>query len=158
MEYLNLSAKVIICTYIELTDTEKMLVDAAKEAALRAYAPYSAFHVGAAVLLDNGEVVTGNNQENAAFPSGMCAERTTLFYANSRYPDQTPVLLAVAACTGGAFVDEPVTPCGGCRQVLLEVENRYQRPLRMVLFGERKVCIVESVKSLLPLSFDGSLM
>ena len=156
MEQINLSTKIIVCSYEELNVSEKKLIDVAKEACERAYAIYSNFHVGAAILLDNSKIVSGNNQENAAFPSGLCAERTTLFYANSRYPNEKPVSMAIAAYTNGSFTEEPITPCGACRQVILEAENRYKNPVRILLYGKSKIYIIESIKDLLPLSFGES--
>jgi cytidine deaminase len=148
-----ISAKIQICCYDELQPEEKNLIDCAKEACLRAYAPYSQFQVGAAVLLANGEIVTGNNQENVAFPSGLCAERTALFYANSQYPEQTVQSLAVAAYTQSDYIEHPISPCGACRQVILETEMRYKRPIRLYLYGKNEVYIVEGIKDLLPLAF-----
>ena len=117
------------------------------EATARSYSPYSHFSVGAAALLGNGTVVTGTNQENAAYPSGLCAERTTLFYANSQYPDQPVVTLAIAARTEKDFIDHPIPPCGACRQ-----------PIRILLYGKECIYEVKSIGDLLPLSFDASAM
>lgn len=156
MENLNITAKIVVCKYDELNPAEKMLIDAAKDASLKAYSPYSKFNVGAAALLSNKEVITGSNQENAAFPSGLCAERTVLFYANSMYPDQAVELIAVAAYTNGDFIEEPISPCGSCRQVILEVEKRYNHPVRILLYGKKEIYIIEKVRDILPLSFDGS--
>lgn len=153
MKELKISAKIQVCDYNELNPAEKNLIDAAKEAVMRAYAPYSRFQVGAAALLANNEIVTGNNQENVAYPSGLCAERTTLFYANSRFPDTAVDTLAVAAYTNGDFTEEPVSPCGSCRQVILEAQNRYNHPVRMMLYGKKGVYIIEKITDLLPLSF-----
>src|SRR5699024_9590066 len=114
------------------------------EATRRSYAPYSHFSVGAAALLANGVVVTGTNQENAAYPSGLCAERTTLFYANSQYPDQAVVTLAIAARTEKDFIDTPIPPCGACRQVILETEKRYKQPIRILLYGKKCIYEVQS--------------
>ena len=154
MKYLKITAKVRICSYEELLSEEKIIVDRAKEATFRAYAPYSKFRVGAAALLANGEVISGNNQENVAFPSGLCAERTTLFYAHSQYPGEAVQSLAVAAYTEGDFLDRPISPCGACRQVMLETEMRFNRPMKIILYGKKEIFIVESVKDLLPLAFD----
>ena len=153
MKILNITAKIQICDYNELLPEEKNLIDCAKEACSRAYAPYSQFRVGAAVSLANGEIVTGNNQENVAFPSGLCAERTTLFYANSQYPDQAVLSLAIAAFTQGDFIDRPISPCGACRQVILETEMRYKRPIRIFLYGKNETYIIEGINDLLPLAF-----
>lgn len=129
------------------------LIDEAKKQTKDAYAVYSKFHVGAAVLLENGKIVCGNNQENSAYPSGLCAERTAVFYANSQYPDVPVKSIAIAAYTNGEFLSEPITPCGGCRQVLLETENRYGKNIKIILYGTEKTYVLENVKQLLPLSF-----
>lgn len=156
MENRNITTKIMVCSYEELTETEKKLIDAAKEASNRSYAPYSRFQVGAAVRLAGGVLVSGSNQENAAYPSGTCAERTTLFYANSQYPDRAVEALAIAAQTGGKFIEHPTAPCGACRQVILETEERYRYPIRIYLYGTDEVYIVESIRSLLPLCFGKS--
>ena len=156
MENKNITTKIIVCSYEELNDEEKKLVDAAKEATNRSYAPYSRFQVGAAVRLAGGVLVSGSNQENAAYPSGICAERTTLFYANSQYPDRAVEALAIAAQTGGKFIEHPTAPCGACRQVILETEERYHHPIRIYLYGTDEVYIVNSIVSLLPLCFGKS--
>ena len=154
MKNLEISTKITICMYDELDKTEKILVNTAKEALKNAYSPYSQFQVGAAILLKNNEIVCGSNQENAAYPSGLCAERTALFYANSKYPDQAVDTIAIAAFTNGAYTDQPVTPCGACRQVILEAQNRYKHPIRIILYGEKEIYIVEKITDLLPLSFN----
>ena len=128
MKDLTITSVIKVYEYDELNDTDRALLDDAIEATRRSYAPYSHFSVGAAALLANGVVVTGTNQENAAYPSGLCAERTTLFYANSQYPDQAVVTLAIAARTEKDFIDTPIPPCGACRQVILETEKRYATP------------------------------
>lgn len=133
-------------------------MDKAKEATSRSYAPYSKFSVGAAALLKNGVIVTGTNQENAAYPSGTCAERTTLFYANSQYPDQPVLTLAIAARSESGYLDTPIPPCGACRQVLLETEQRYQQPMRILLYGEKAIYEIDGTKDLLPLSFSGEFL
>jgi len=154
MKYLKITAKIRICNYEELLSEEKIIVDKAKEATFRAYAPYSKFKVGAAALLANGEIVTGNNQENVAFPSGLCAERTTLFYAHAQYPDEAVKTLAIAAYTEGDFLDRPISPCGACRQVMLETEMRFKQSIRIILYGKEEILIAEGIKDLLPLAFD----
>lgn len=156
MENKNITTKIIVCSYEELNDEEKKLVNAAKEASNRSYAPYSRFQVGAAVRLAGGVLVSGSNQENAAYPSGTCAERTTLFYANSQYPDRAVEALAIAAQTGGKFIEHPTAPCGACRQVILETEERYRHPIRIYLYGTNEVYIVDSIVGLLPLCFGKS--
>lgn len=151
----KLKQEVIIRKYLfeELTDSDKLLIEAAKEATKRSYAPYSHFNVGAAALLDDGTIVTGSNQENAAYPSGLCAERTTLFHVGSEYPDKAITILAIAASNSEGFTEQPVTPCGACRQVMLEAEQRYHRPIRMLMYGTACIYETRGTKDLLPLSF-----
>ena len=156
MENKNITTKIMVCSYEELNDEEKKLVDAAKEASNRSYAPYSRFQVGAAVRLAGGVLVSGSNQENAAYPSGTCAERTTLFYANSQYPDRAVEALAIAAQTGGKFIEHPTAPCGACRQAILVTEERYRHPIRIYIYGTNEVYIVDSIVGLLPLCFGKS--
>ena len=158
MEERKIVTSLFVYAYDELPADYKRLVDEAKRVTKDAYAPYSKFHVGAALLLANGEIVSATNQENAAYPSGMCAERVTMFYANSRYPNLPPKALAIASFAEGDFLDEPITPCGACRQVLLETEMRYGAEINVLLYGKRGVYLLSSAKSLLPLSFDGSLL
>ena len=158
MEERKIVTSLFVYAYDELPADYKRLVDEAKRVTKDAYAPYSKFHVGAALLLANGEIVSATNQENAAYPSGMCAERVTMFYANSRYPNLPPKALAIASFAEGDFLDEPITPCGACRQVLLETEMRYGADINVLLYGKRGVYVVSSVKALLPLSFDCSLL
>ena len=149
---------VLVYTYEELSEEYKRLVDEAKRVTQNAYAPYSKFNVGAAVLLENGEIICGTNQENAAYPSGLCAERVTMFYANSRYPNVAPRAIAIATFADGDFLDEPITPCGACRQVLLESEIRYGKDIDVLLFGRKGIYVLSNVKGLLPLSFDKSFL
>jgi cytidine deaminase len=153
MKNFNITAKIVVYDYNELNTVEKIVVDAAKEAVKSAYCPYSGFRVGAAVLLGNGEIIRGSNQENAAYPSGLCAERTALFYANSRFPGEAVDTVAVAAFCNGSYTAEPITPCGACRQVILEAQNRYNHPVRLILYGEKACYVVESISELLPLGF-----
>ena len=127
-------------------------MEAALKATEQSYAPYSKFHVGAAALLEDGTIVTGSNQENSAYPSGLCAERVTLFHAGHQYPDMPVVALAIAAATNGRQV-ESISPCGACRQVLLETEQRYGKPMKVLLCGTKEVVVAESAESLLPLCF-----
>lgn len=146
-------------TYEELCEQDRRLVDAAKAATQGSYAPYSTFQVGAAALLSDGTVVSGSNQENAAYPSGLCAERTTLFYANAAHPDKAVIALAVAAYTDGKFTNVPIPPCGACRQVALEVEHRYNTPIRLLLYGTEGTYLIEGgIGELLPLTFDASFL
>ena len=121
MKELQITTPIVVMQYDELDPTDRSLVDAAREATFRAYSPYSHFSVGAAILLDNGETVTGSNQENAAYPSSLCAERTAAYYAHSRYPDAKFMTIAIAAReTSGNEIKTPISPCGACRQALLE--------------------------------------
>lgn len=154
MKTVDIVAKIQVCSYEELKPIEKILVKEAKSVALKAYTPYSQFNVGAAVLLNNKIIISGNNQENAAYPSGLCAERTALFYANAQYPNVSVKTIAVAAYTNGDFIEEPITPCGACRQVILEAQNRYKHPIRIILFGKKNIYIIEKITDLLPLAFN----
>lgn len=154
MKDLTIQAVIKVYQYNELSEEDRKLIDMAKEATKRSYAPYSKFSVGAAALLANGEIVTGTNQENAAYPSGLCAERTTLFYANSQYPDQAVKTLAIAARTENDFLDSPIPPCGACRQVILETEKRYNQPIRILLYGKENIYLIGGIEDLLPLSFS----
>jgi len=138
----------------ELAAEDAALLRAATEAARHAYAPYSHFHVGAAVLLENGETMCGSNQENVAYPSGLCAERVTLFAAGAQFPDVPVRAIAINSIVHGKENPDTVYPCGACRQVLLECENRYGKPIRIIMGGGKKIKIVYSSHDLLPLSFD----
>ena len=138
----------------ELNVEDRNLLEKARGAINSAYAPYSAYYVGAAVLLENGMIFTGNNQENVAYPSGICAERVALFYASSQYPDVPVNAIAVSAKAKGFTVHSPVTPCGSCRQVMAESEGRFQNRLRLIMRGENgKINVIEGVSNLLPLMF-----
>jgi cytidine deaminase len=138
----------------ELPLNDQQLLGEARKVTAKAYAPYSGFHVGAAILLGNGEIVTGNNQENSAYPSGLCAERVAMFYANANYPDSEVTTLAVSASKNGMLVKEAVKPCGACRQALAETEVRFQKPIRIILDGQDSIMVLQGVESLLPLSFS----
>lgn len=137
----------------ELSKEDLELVNRAKEATKNSYANYSHFNVGAALRLENGDIIIGANQENAAFPSGLCAERTAVFAAQAQHPDQPIEALAIAAKNVNGFIKEPISPCGPCRQVILEVEDRYKKPVRIILYGTDGIYIIKSVKDLLPFSF-----
>lgn len=154
MKEIKIEMVVRVCGYDELTEEEHQLTEAARKATRRSYAPYSHFSVGAAARLANGIVVTGTNQENIAYPSGLCAERTTLFYANSQYPDQPVTALAIAARSEACLTERPVMPCGACRQVMLETINRFSTPLRLLLCSQTEVYVVDDARALLPLAFD----
>lgn len=136
-----------------LSAEDKKLLNAAIEAADKAYAPYSNFKVGAALMLENGKIFTGNNQENAAYPSGLCAERVAIFHAGSQEPNSKIICMAVTTLTSSNYV--PVSPCGACRQSMLEYEVKFTHPIRLIMGGKQgKVIISPSIQNLLPLSFS----
>ena len=154
MKELEIRPKIWEAQMDDLTADERSLIELAIEGTNRSYSPYSHFRVGAALKLQNGVTVIGCNQENAAFPSGICAERSALFAAGAQYPDQPVVMLAIAARNeDGVFTEHPVSPCGPCRQVLIETETRFHHPVRILLYGQRCVYVVDSIKQLMPLSF-----
>ena len=142
----------------ELNEDEQLLINKSKNAVKNAYAPYSKFNVGAAVLLENGEIVIGTNQENAAYPSGLCAERVAIFYANSKYPNVAIKSIAVTAFTNNKFIENPLPPCGSCRQVIIESETRFNKPIKIYLVSNTKITVVEDAKDLLPLNFDDNFL
>lgn len=155
MENKEITVPVKIYEYHELPQAYASLVEAARRMTYRSYAPYSRFSVGAAVLLSDSTVVTGCNQENAAYPSGLCAERTAAFYANSEHPGIPFAAIAIAArATDGEFTASPVAPCGACRQSLLEYEKLAGQPVPVLLAGRERVYMLDSVASLLPICFD----
>ena len=158
MDYRKLTIEYVVSPLDELDDTDRKLVAAAMEATGNSFAPYSRFNVGAAVLLADGKVVIGANQENAAFPSSLCAERTAVFSAQANYPDQSIVAIAIAARNSGGFLSSPITPCGSCRQVLSGIEDRYGRQMRVLLYGANGVYVFKSVKVLLPFAFVGDAL
>lgn len=159
MKEMILQTKIKVCTVDELSVQDREVVDAARNATANSYAVYSGFNVGAAVRLAGGTIVTGTNQENAAYPSGMCAERTTLFWANSQYPDKAVEVLAIAARTEQGELERPIPPCGACRQVILETEKRFNTPMRIILYGAKECYVVDDgIKALLPLSFDSGFL
>jgi cytidine deaminase len=129
------------------------LIEIARQAAQKAYAPYSEFHVGAAILLENGEVLSGSNQENAAYPSGLCAERVTLFYANAQYPGVAVKHLVITAHNKNGYVKTPISPCGACRQVMIEKEQHQKSPMQVWLVGQATVFKIPAAINLLPLAF-----
>lgn len=138
----------------ELEQEDRELMEKAHEASKYAYAPYSEFFVGAALLLENGKVVTGNNQENVAYPSGLCAERVAIFNAGARYADVVVKKIAIMATSPKFKVDYPVSPCGACRQVMSEYEMKQEEPVKVFMKGETgPIKSVECVKDLLPLLF-----
>src|SRR5574344_1726626 len=142
----------------ELDKEDTELVELAKKATRHAYAPYSHFSVGAALRLADGTTVIGANQENAAYPSGLCAERTAIFAAQAQHPELAITTLVIAACNEKNFTENPISPCGACRQVMLEIEERYHTDLRVLLYGMNGIYIINNVRDLLPFGFEDSSM
>lgn len=158
MEKKTIETKITIYNFDELTEAQQQLINKAKEQVAKAYAPYSNFHVGAAIELDNGEIFAGSNQENSAYPSGLCAERVAMFYANAQFPEVAVKTIAIVAHTNNRFLEEPITPCGSCRQVLLETEARFEKNITVLLYGTKYIYQIDNIKQLLPLCFEkGSL-
>lgn len=137
----------------ELDDVLKTLVSKAIDATDNSYSPYSNFKVGAALQLEDGTIVIGANQENAAFSVTMCAERSAIFNAQSNHPDLGIATIAIAAKNVNGLVHIPISPCGSCRQVILEMEQRYKRNIKILLCGSEGIYVINSIKDLLPLSF-----
>lgn len=140
-------------TLAQLSDKDKNLILKAREAAKNGYAPYSGFRVGAAVLLENGVIITGNNQENAAYPSGLCAERTALFYASAQYPNIPIITLAISTLNRSATFSDIAKPCGACRQVIAEYEDIAGKPILILLDSSDKIIAIDGIDNLLPLRF-----
>ena len=153
METIQLKQNMLFCRFDELTNNEQQLVRKAMDATDNSYSPYSKFRVGAAIRLADGREIIGANQENAAFPVTLCAERTAIFSAQAQYPDQPIVALAIAARNENGFTVDPVSPCGSCRQVILEIEQRYHQSVKIYLYGTRGVYVINTVRDLLPLCF-----
>ena len=141
-------------SFDQLGSEDRKLADAAIEAISQSYAPYSNFNVGAAVMFEDGEIVKGANQENAAYPSGICAERTAMFYASASNPDKNMKAIAIAAGQNGQMCKNPVSPCGACRQVMAQYQQKGGRPMAILLIGADKIWKFEKVEDLLPLIFD----
>ena len=154
MEKLDVKSTIMVAQMDELTETERSLIELAIEGTNRSYAPYSNFHVGAAILLKNGVKFIGCNQENAAFPAGICAERSAIFAAGAQYPDEPITMLAITARgKDGELIDEPASPCGTSRQVIIETETRFKQPVRILLYGRKHTYVIDGIKELMPLSF-----
>lgn len=155
-----MTSKEIKIAYIEyesidqLEAQDRKLAEAAIEATEGSYAPYSGFNVGAAVRLDNGEIIKGSNQENAAYPSGICAERTAMFYAAATYPKNAIEAIAVTASQNGILCGNPATPCGACRQVMAQYQTKGGKPMAIILVGGKKIWKFDRVDDILPLIFD----
>jgi cytidine deaminase len=143
----------------ELEEEDARLIQKANEIRDKAYAPYSQFMVGAAVLLENGEVVTGSNQENAAYPSGLCAERNAIYQAGSQYPDEKILAIAVTVKSQRKKVIVPAPPCGACRQAIAEYEFKQSHPIKIIFMAEiGKVIMVNALIDILPLAFDSTYL
>ncbi|MBO0321660.1 cytidine deaminase [Muricauda sp. CAU 1633] len=143
----------------ELSQSEQKLLHAAEQAQKNAYAPYSNFQVGAAVLLENGEIIIGSNQENASYPSGLCAERVAVFQAGARYPGVALKMLAVTASSRHHLVDSPAAPCGNCRQSIMEYEQNQKSPIVILLKAEKgPIYKCNSMADILPLAFNSSFL
>ena len=146
--------------YEEFTSAAQMLpedqelVALAIEAQKGSYSPYSNFQVGAALKLANGIIVKGANQENAAYPSGLCAERTAMFWAGANYPDVPMDTLAIAGADHGILCESPASPCGACRQVMAEYQKKHGRPMKIILVGSKRIRKFKCVDDLLPFIFD----
>ena len=160
MEEISVNTKVTVYKSIsDLPQTTTNLMEQAIGIRKKAYAPYSKFRVGAAVLLDNGEVVLGSNQENAAYPSGLCAERVAIFHAGAVYPDATILQIAISAASDVHTTTSPIPPCGSCRQSIAEYEFRQSRPIELYFMGETgAIYKSDSLKNLLPFSFDKNFL
>lgn len=158
MKEINLDAKIQFCQMEELSEDDQRLVNKAIEATRNSYAPYSNFHVGACLRTADGMEMIGANQENAAFPSGLCAERSAIFAAQSQHPESAIVALAITARNEEGLMATPVSPCGACRQVILEMEDRYQCDVKILLYGTEGIYVIPNVKTLLPLHFVDSCM
>ena len=139
----------------ELTQEDQNLLLEAKNAVDNSYAPYSEFHVGAAVLLENGKIIKGSNQENSAYPSGLCAERVALYYANSQYPNVAVKAIAITAKAEHFIIESPIAPCGACRQVMAETEHRQKNKIRVIMQGTKgPVIATKGIENLLPMVFQ----
>lgn len=158
MEEKIIKSTVMVCQPEELSDNERRLIETAIEATHNSYVPYSHFHVGSALLLETGEVIAGCNQENAAFSVTICAERTALFTAGAQHPDTPVVAIAIAARNENGLLAEPVTPCGSCRQALVETEFRHKHKIRILLYGTNHVYVMDGTNNLMPLSFTDDQM
>lgn len=140
----------------ELSSEDQILIEEAGKSSLNAYSPYSGFSVGAALRLDSGEIITGNNRENASFPSGICAEHAAIACAGANYPGSVITSIAICARIKKTLTDEPVTPCGKCRQVIAEEEERSRRQVRIILHGSSRTWVIDGIRNLLPLHFSSS--
>jgi len=159
MQEKKIELSFILAHLSELSPEEQQLVSNAKSAFKTAYAPYSGFLVGASVLLENGEVINGSNQENVAYPSGLCAERVALFYAGAKYPNIKVNTIAVSVLSKNFDVTDVISPCGACRQVMAEYEDKQDKPIKVILHSPTdEVLIANRVEDLLPFMFKSPLL
>ena len=159
MENITLNIQILKKQDSEFTKEEQLLVESAKEATYSSYAPYSHFSVGAALLFEDGSILKGCNQENSSYPCGICAERSALFAAGAQCPEKKVIAICIAARdTTGEFTSRPISPCGACRQVMVECQDRYGVPMKVFLYGTEGTYILNSAKDLLPLNFDGTFL
>ncbi|WP_452223585.1 cytidine deaminase [Lacinutrix chionoecetis] len=158
MKELKIESKLYVFDGLNESPKEiQNLMQKAIEVRDNAYAPYSNFYVGAALLLDNGEIIAGSNQENASYPSGLCAERTAVFYAGAKYPNAKIVKMAITAASQNQKTDKPIPPCGACRQSIAEYETKQNQPIEIYFMGATgKVVKSNSLANLLPFGFDSS--
>lgn len=153
MEEMKIYSDIKLCQMEELSEEERTLVETAMKATDNSYSPYSHFRVGAAIRLSDGKVIKGANQENAAFSVTLCAERSAIFAAQANYPELPIVSIAIAARNEEGYTNEPVSPCGSCRQAMVEIEQKYSQPLHIMLYGKKGVYVMDSIRNLMPLSF-----
>ncbi|TBN01309.1 cytidine deaminase [Hyunsoonleella flava] len=156
MEEIKIETKFLVFEdELELSEDVRKLLNSARDARLKAHAPYSNFTVGAAILLDNDEIVIGNNQENASYPSGLCAERTAIYYAGAKYPNSKILKIAIVAGSLKGETSQPIPPCGACRQAIAEYEVNQKHPIEIYFTGTSgKILKSNSLENLLPLIFD----
>lgn len=160
MKTIELTSKITVYeNRTELPEDLLHLLEEAEKAATRAYAQYSHFQVGAAILMNNGKIVTGSNQENAVYPCGLCAERTTAFAASSLYPDVPFNKIAITAINPTTPLEQPVSPCGSCRQVLYEYEQKFNQPIEVILAGQTgPIYVLQCIADLLPYTFHAGFL
>ncbi len=158
MKEIKIETSIKFCQLEDLEEIDQQLVRKAIAATNNSYSPYSHFRVGAALRMANGKEIIGANQENAAYPVGLCAERTAIFAAQANYPEQPIEAIAITAANENGLVKTPVSPCGSCRQVILEIEDRYKLPVKIMLYGTDGVYIINSVKDIMPLYFVDEAM
>ena len=158
MKPVTLTSNFVVYQEDELSAEDREIIAHARKASESSYAPYSAFHVGAALRLSDGTIVAGSNPENASYGITQCAERNALHTDACYYPTQAPISLAIAAETGGQFMDQPIPPCGACRQAILETEHRYGQKIRILLYGAKGTWVCEGIENLLPLQFVGDCL